>query len=105
VAAIRFAPPLDDHNTARTAFFGAFLVPVTIQGQPGSKVGSGKSLSVEVSYDDGKTWKPASVHGTGNNWVALLQHPAGHGFVSLKAKAVSTSGSTVEQTILHSYKY
>jgi uncharacterized pyridoxamine 5'-phosphate oxidase family protein len=45
------------------------------------------------------------VIGLGNDRVALIQHPKGHGFVSLRGKAVSTSGSTVEQTILKAYKF
>jgi hypothetical protein len=104
VAAIRFAPLLDDHNTALAAR-GLFPVPISIQGQPGSDVGSCTSLSVEVSYDDGTSWTKVLVVGIGGERLALLRHPAGHGLVSLKAKATMTSGSTVEQTIQKAYKF
>jgi hypothetical protein len=84
---------------------GLLPVPVSIQAQPGSSVGTGKSLSVEASFDGGKTWTRVQVIGLGNDRVALIQHPKGHGFVALRGKAVSTSGSTVEQTILKAYKF
>jgi hypothetical protein len=64
----------------------------------------GATSSVQVSYDDGKTWSTPPLFGAGDHRVALLTHPKGHGFVSVKAKAISTSGSTVEQTHLRAYR-
>ncbi|GAA0926792.1 hypothetical protein GCM10009560_28950 [Nonomuraea longicatena] len=34
----------------------------------------------------------------------MLRHPAGDGFVSLRAKATDTSGNTVEQTVIRAYR-
>jgi hypothetical protein len=103
VAAIRFDPDLDDDNTAPAG--ARFALPVSVEGQSGSGVGSTSALSVEVSYDDGKTWRPAPTIGAGDHRIAFVQHPAGHGFVSLRANASSTSGSTVEETILRAYRF
>jgi hypothetical protein len=36
---------------------------------------------------------------------AIVRHPAGHGFVSLSAKASNDAGAAVEQTILRAYRY
>ncbi|MGW5157711.1 hypothetical protein ACWEPN_19735 [Nonomuraea wenchangensis] len=57
-------------------------------------------LSVEVSYDDGATWTRAEVHGP----AAVLRHPAGDGYVSLRARAVDGAGNTAEQTIIRAYR-
>jgi hypothetical protein len=57
-------------------------------------------LSVDVSYDDGTTWQHAGMRGT----TALLRHPAGPGYVSLRATATDSSGDTVTQTVVHAYR-
>jgi len=57
-----------------------------------------------VSYDDGRTWTKAFVVGFGDNRVALLHHPPGGEFVSLKARATDHAGNTVEQTIIRAYR-
>ncbi|MDQ1653849.1 MAG: hypothetical protein QOI35_3049 [Cryptosporangiaceae bacterium] len=105
VAAIRISPPVDDHNVAHPGKNGGLAVPVTIGGQPGSAAGVCRSLTVQVSFDDGTTWTAAHVTGTGNRQVAQVRHPAGHGFVTIKATAASASGSTVEETILRAYQF
>jgi hypothetical protein len=58
-------------------------------------------LSVEVSYDEGKTWRAAEVLW---NRAVKLDHPAGPGSVSLRAKASDRDGNTVEHTIIRAYK-
>lgn len=98
LSAIRFTPKLDDDNTARAG--RPFLVPVALQLQSGATVRPPR-LSVEVSYDEGKTWRPAQVLG---NLAVLLFHPAGATSVSLRAKASDRNGNTVEQTIIRAYK-
>lgn len=76
-----------------------------MQGAPDSGVGTARSVDVSVSYDDGRTWKPVALVGGRNTRVALLRHPSGHGFASLRAKAALTSGTTVDQTVIHAYRY
>jgi hypothetical protein len=34
-----------------------------------------------------------------------VRHPAGSGYVSLRATASDTNGNTVTQTIVHAYRY
>jgi hypothetical protein len=52
-------PALDDPHTAPTG--SAFTVPMTVTAQPGAQVGSMRTLTVEVSYNDGATWTDATI--------------------------------------------
>ena len=103
VSVVRFAPALDADNKAPADC--VFAVPVKVQHQPGSAAATTRSLDLRASYDDGQTWTRAVTLGLGDNRVALLRHPAGGGFVSLKAKAVDAAGNTVEQTIIRAYRF
>ncbi|GAA3744721.1 S8 family serine peptidase [Plantactinospora mayteni] len=103
VLAVRFAPALNDHNRAPAGRDFAF--PVYVQAQPGPAYGKLRALTVEVSYDDGATWRPVKLHGEGYERTAYLRHPSGSGFASLRASATDTLGNTVEQTIIRSYAY
>ena len=101
VRVVRFTPTLDEANSApgdRTA-----TVPVQVLANPGAPAAKVTSLTVDVSYDDGKTWRREPVRGHGGDGVIVLRHPTG-GYVSLRAKAVDSSGSTVEQTIIRAYR-
>jgi hypothetical protein len=98
--AVRFAPPLDDHNLARA---GTAKYPVTVQQQVGAAYGNLTTLTVEVSYDDGMTWRPATIQGTGLNRTVTVHHPAGVRFVSLRATAADDRGTAVTETIIRAY--
>jgi hypothetical protein len=67
--------------------------------------GSGRSLAVQASFDDGRTWSKVFVVRSSSDGVALLRHPKGSGFVSLKAAAIDTEGNTVEETVIRAYRY
>jgi len=96
LSAVRFSPWLDSQNTAPAGHL--FVVPVTVQAPIGAN--RNRSLSVQVSYDDGRTWKAAPVIAG----VVVLNHPKTAGFVSLRAKATDVKGNTVEETIIRAYK-
>jgi hypothetical protein len=98
LSAIRFTPKLDDTNTAPAG--RAFLIPVTLQRQSGDLTRP-RRLTVDVSYDEGKTWRKADVIA---GLAVLLHHPANATSVSLRAKASDRDGNTVEQTIIRAYK-
>jgi hypothetical protein len=55
-----------------------------------------------VSYDDGKTWRPAAVTRAGDHFDVRVNHPAA-GYASLRAKATDSAGNTVEQTVIRAY--
>lgn len=76
-------------------------VPVSVyaeyvKGAPGTgTIGGGK---LEVSYDDGTTWKTVPLTGGGKaRWQGTLNVPRGAGFVSLRASARDDRGGTVGQ--------
>jgi hypothetical protein len=99
--AVRFAPDLDEHNQAKSGRL--FTVPVSVQRQAGASSATLRNLTVQVSYDDGGTWRPATVTGWGSRQAVVLHHPHGAGAVSLKARASDSEGNTVEQTIIRAY--
>jgi subtilisin family serine protease len=92
LSVIRFTPQLDDNGTAPAG--RAWGVPVSTQ----SLTGDVRVTSVEVSYDQGASWRPTPVHGN----RLLLAHPQDAKSVSLRARAAG-SGQTVEQTIINAY--
>ncbi|GAA2795370.1 S8 family serine peptidase [Crossiella cryophila] len=96
--AVRFTPKLDEFNRAQAGV--PFTVPVTVERQPGSPGAIVRELTVEVSYDDGKTWQQAPV----DKGAAKLTHPAEGGFVSLRAKVIDSDGNKLEQTIMRGYE-
>jgi hypothetical protein len=59
-------------------------------------------VTVEVSHDDGATWKTAPVSGKGAIREATVDNPAG-GSVSLRAVVTDSAGNRVEQTIIRAY--
>lgn len=59
--------------------------------------------TVQVSFDDGSTWKTVPVKRSGQQWVAELDHPAQAQYVSLRSSARDFSGNSVEQTVIRAY--
>jgi subtilisin family serine protease len=99
---IRLAPRLDTENRAPGG--RTFTFPVHVGRQPGAApYGRLKTFTVDVSYDDGRTWQPAHLTGDGDHRTVTVEHPAGPGYVSLRAKATDTAGNGIEETIIHAY--
>jgi len=96
---IRFKPDVDRYNTAPAT--GMRAVPMVVVAQTGTPTGQLASLTVEASFDDGVTWSPVRI----NDGSALVQHPGGSGFVSLRATATDTQGNALEESIIHAYRY
>ncbi|MFC8903274.1 S8 family serine peptidase, partial [Micromonospora sp. NPDC057140] len=97
-AAVRFAPALRPDNSAPAG--RTFTVPVRVEPQDGAPKSKVASLTVDASYDGGKTWRKAELRRQGAGWVATLRHPAGNGYVSLRATAKDTAGNTVTTRII-----
>jgi hypothetical protein len=101
LSSFAFTPHLDIDNTAPGGV--PYLVPVSLPRQPGAAPSAVRRISVEVSYDDGATWKPAPLLPVGGtNWVAYLKHPR-KGSVSLRGAATFADGGTVDYTVLKAY--
>ncbi|XQE82840.1 S8 family peptidase [Streptomyces microflavus] len=98
LSSVRFAPKLDLRS--RAAAGKKLTVPLTLQG-PAAK--SFKSLSVQVSYNSGKTWSKAPVLTKKSKRTLSLSHPKKATSVSLKAKLTDKQGSTYQVTIVKAY--
>ncbi|MEV1067095.1 S8 family serine peptidase [Streptomyces sp. NPDC050263] len=91
---IRYTPSLTADTSAPAG--KPVLVPVSVEG---ARAGV-RSLTVDVSYDAGKTWQRAPLSGR----KLLLRPPTEADSVSLRAKAVDGRGNTAEQTIIRAFK-
>ncbi|MEH1168043.1 S8 family serine peptidase [Micromonospora sp. CPCC 205539] len=102
VSAIRFTPPLDRDNAAPAG--RSLVIPVQVQRQPGATASRLTGLTVDVSYDGGRSWQPARVQHGGHGWTATVRHPAGAGYASLRATARDAAGNTVTERIIQAYR-
>lgn len=92
---VRFTPKLDDEDTAHGR---VQVVPLEVeQAQNTPKV---KRVTVEVSHDDGRTWRRALVIGDS----VIVHHPKNAKFASLRARTTDAAGNTGEVTIVRAYK-
>ncbi|MGX7673931.1 S8 family serine peptidase [Plantactinospora sp. DSM 117369] len=98
VSAVRFAPTLAAGNSAPAG--RSFDIPVTVQRQPGAPHADVRRLTVDASYDDGRTWQRATIR----NGIATLIHPTRPGYVSLRASTTDSAGNTTIQTLVRAYR-
>ncbi|MEV6235860.1 S8 family serine peptidase [Lentzea sp. NPDC051838] len=96
--AVRFAPRLDELNRAGRVV----TVPITVERNGTGVVTDIKDPAVQMSFDEGKTWKPVPLQKTRGGWKVTLFHPHGAKNVSFKARAAD-SGGEVQQTIIRAY--
>jgi len=102
VSNFAFSPELDINNSAHGGI--PYLVPVSLKRQPGATPSAVRRITVEVSYDDGATWRSAPLlHLGGSNWVAYVHHPR-KGSVSLRGAATFADGGTVDYTVIDAYQ-
>ncbi|GAA2606558.1 S8 family serine peptidase [Actinomadura fulvescens] len=103
---LRATGPFDLNNRAPSGPFRLTVQVVdTRQDKQTHPLPTLRTLTVEVSYDDGKTWHDAKVTADGaNRWQARLVHPATHeGHVSLRLRASDGADASAEQTVLRAY--
>ncbi|MGW0694925.1 S8 family serine peptidase [Streptomyces sp. NPDC002738] len=75
---------------------------VTASHLPGTTAAIGKP-SLEVSYDDGKTWLRSDLTRAGDGWRTSLSAPKSAGFATLRVTARDNAGNTVTQTITRAF--
>jgi hypothetical protein len=102
LSTVRFSPRLDQRNAAPAG--RRFDVPLTVERQAGSAATRVRSVRVDVSYDDGRTWQRADVRGSGQSRIVTVRHPQAAGFASLRVRAADTAGNTVTQTVVRAYR-
>ncbi|MFF0318821.1 S8 family serine peptidase [Micromonospora sp. NPDC005252] len=74
---------------------------LTLRQPTGVAAPTGTSLTVQVSFDGGVTWRSAPTRGSGTRWTATV--PAGRATVSLRVHATDRNGNSVDQTVLRAY--
>ncbi|WP_188191403.1 S8 family serine peptidase, partial [Nonomuraea sp. SYSU D8015] len=100
--AVRYRPTgLDDSNRAEPGT--ATRLPLWIERNPGSQKAEARSVRLEMSTDDGASWRRVPVQRAGTGWTAVVPNPRTAGFVSLRATVTDTAGSGVTQTVLRAY--
>ncbi|MFG1707763.1 S8 family serine peptidase [Nonomuraea sp. M3C6] len=102
--AVKISPELDDRNRAET---GRMRIPLSVQRQDGSPDLKLRTLTVEISYDDGRTWQSTQVHPSGKDaWSAETSHPNNTRgkFASLRVKAADTGGNGFTETVIRAYE-
>ncbi|MFF7211976.1 S8 family serine peptidase [Streptomyces sp. NPDC008238] len=65
--------------------------------------GTIRTVTVEVSYDDGATWRRTTLRQSGGGWKAQLDAPSRARFASLRTTARDTKGNSVSQTLIRAF--
>ena len=78
-------------------------VDLTFTNQPGTPDTTATSMTFEVSYDDGATWRKVAIKRDGDHATATLRHPAGAKYVSVRMSATDDAGTKVSHTTIRSY--
>ncbi|MFE5793136.1 S8 family serine peptidase [Streptomyces sp. NPDC056503] len=95
VSTVRFAAPVD--LASRAPAHAWVSVPVTVQGSAaGGNLGS---LTVKVSYDEGKSWRSVPVVGG----RMAVRNPAKDGGISLSAEVTDRQGNTSTVSIRNAW--
>jgi hypothetical protein len=101
LSSFSLTPQVDLNNSAPAG--RPYLVPVSLKPQPGSTPSATRKITVEVSYDEGATWRTANLIRTGTDtWLAALRHPS-KGSVSFRGTAERADGGTVDYTVIRAY--
>ncbi|SNY55622.1 S8 family peptidase [Paractinoplanes atraurantiacus] len=103
MTAIRYTPSLDASNTVAAG--RPTILPVSLDRQIGAAPAAVRTLTVEASFDDGKTWRHVPALRIGTKATAVIQNPRGTGFVSLRSTTTDTAGNGTKQTIIRAYRY
>ncbi|WP_343238302.1 S8 family serine peptidase [Streptomyces sp. SID13031] len=62
-----------------------------------------RTPSLDISYDDGKTWQRAALRSTAEGWTTRLDGPRNAAFVSLRTHAEDGQGAAIDQTITRAF--
>lgn len=79
------------------------LTAAQIAGAPGNGKIAGASL--EVSFNEGKSWEKVKLVRDGSGWIADIKNPSKNGhFVSLRASAWDDASNRIDQEIIKAYQ-
>ncbi|MEU4092854.1 S8 family serine peptidase [Streptomyces sp. NPDC026673] len=80
---------------------GLTVTPSHLKGAAGA--GAIRTVTLEVSYDDGATWRKATLRQSGGGWKAQLDAPSRARFASLRTTARDANGNSVHQTLIRAF--
>ncbi|MET7694666.1 S8 family serine peptidase [Streptomyces sp. NPDC005483] len=88
--------------TGRAKRTSAFSVKPVVVGSSAAQ-DAVSSVRLEVSYDDGATWRQQDVKRGKDTWRALLHAPPRAGYVSFRVTAEQRNGGGVTQTVTRAF--
>jgi hypothetical protein len=100
VALARFTPAVDAWNRAARR---PDWVPMALVPLPGSAFGVVRRPTVDVSFDDGRSWSRASVRPSRDGAFEVLVTPRSGSFVSLRVSATDRFGNRLDQSVLRAF--
>ncbi|MEU6342895.1 S8 family serine peptidase [Streptomyces sp. NPDC046977] len=77
------------------------VTPSHLAGATGA--GAIRTVTLDVSYDDGATWHRTTLCHRGTAWTAQLNAPRSARFASVRATAKDAGGNTVSQTVVRAF--
>ncbi|MGW2050275.1 S8 family serine peptidase [Streptomyces sp. NPDC001858] len=80
---------------------GLTVTPSHLKGAAGA--GTIRTVTLELSYDDGATWRKATLRQSGGDWKAQLKAPSRARFTSVRTTARDTQGNSVSQTVIRAF--
>ncbi|KMO94054.1 S8 family peptidase [Streptomyces roseus] len=102
LSTVRLSPDLSLSGTAPAG--GTLNVPLVVGGAAAAP-GQVAALTVEVSYDEGATWKPLTVRTDAKGARSVnVRHPATGGAVSFLVNLSDKGANTVQETITNAYR-
>ncbi|MGW8780296.1 S8 family serine peptidase [Streptomyces sp. NPDC055796] len=102
LSTVRLSPDLTLSGTAPAG--GTLNVPLRLGGAAAA-AGRVSALTVEVSYDEGATWKPLTVRTDAKGGRSVnVTHPATAEAVSFRVNLTDKEGNTVQETITNAYR-
>ena len=99
---VRASGRLDDQASAPAG--QAFPLDLLVQHQPGAASPAVCDLAVQVSFDDGVTWKSTPTWHSADRGGAVIRQPTGPAFASLRITARDVDGDSVTQTVIRAYR-
>ncbi|SMD05584.1 S8 family peptidase [Kibdelosporangium aridum] len=99
---VRIAPNVDANNAVKVNQL--LVIPVMLQRNPGSASANVTDVVIEVSFDDGASWREIPVYPGNDIWYGLEANQVSNSYASLRVTAADEAGNKVEQTVLHAYR-
>ncbi|ANS70630.1 subtilisin-like protease [Streptomyces lincolnensis] len=102
LSTVRLAPKLSLKGTAPAG--GTLTVPLKLAGAAAA-AGQVAALTVNISYDGGRTWKPLTVTTDAKGARSVtVKHPATAKSVSFRVDLKDKAGNTMRETITDAYR-